>query len=56
MATVTSFNRRRTQATKVAWVVVPPHDESTGLPDLPLLSCEGQKITADNISTYLAEG
>jgi hypothetical protein len=40
MATIISFNRRRTQATKVAWVVVPPLDESTGLPDLPLFSRE----------------
>jgi hypothetical protein len=35
MDTVTSSNRRRTQAVKTARVVVPPRDESTGLPDLP---------------------
>ncbi len=40
MATTTSFKRRRTQANKFAWVVVPPRVETTGLPDLPLFSGE----------------
>jgi hypothetical protein len=56
MATIISFNRRRTQATKVAWVVVPPLDESTGLPDLPLFSREvGGALSMNGLASRLLE-
>ena len=40
MVIATSSNRRRTQANKFAWVVVPPRTEVTRFPNLPLFSDE----------------